>query len=125
MTDCVLWKGATFSWGYGCVRLGDGRRRRAHRVFYMLYNGPIPPGCDVHHVCGNRLCVNPAHLIALPHAEHTVLHSPKRGYRQPACKRGHAFTPENTERPSPGKRRCITCRRMRDNARYALRRESA
>jgi hypothetical protein len=28
---------------------------------YERHVGPIPNGYDVHHRCGNRLCVNPEH----------------------------------------------------------------
>ena len=34
----------------------------AHRVAWMVYNGPIPPNLQVRHSCNKLLCMTPAHL---------------------------------------------------------------
>lgn len=56
-TGCWNWTGAKVRGGYG----GHGSGR-AHRVAWELLVGAIPEGHDLHHLCGNRLCVNPEHL---------------------------------------------------------------
>ena len=61
-TGCWLWMGALGSWGYGVI-WGDGRLKRAHRVAFELYVGPIPEGMDVCHKCDVTWCVNPEHLF--------------------------------------------------------------
>lgn len=126
MSGCVLWTGrvVTGSRGsaYGGVWL-DGKTYHAHRVFFMLYNGPIPRGHVVHHTCENKLCVNPAHLVAITQSEHIHLHGAYRAssaakVARTHCKRGHEFTPENTwVRKNRGpERHCRACNRLRQAA---------
>lgn len=62
---CWIWTGAKGSTGYGNVSVA-GRTCYAHRIAYERYKGLIPRGLDIDHACGNRLCVNPEHLEAVP-----------------------------------------------------------
>ena len=90
-SGCWLWPGQVLK-GYGIIWEGpilaaaaEGRARkktRAHRVSYELFNGPIPEGMEIDHVCHtndddcpagdaclHRRCVNPDHLEAVSHME--------------------------------------------------------
>lgn len=65
---CYEWLGARSrkrSGIYGAARY-EGRVQPAHVVAFKKYRGPVPPGWHVHHVCEFTLCVNPAHLQAIP-----------------------------------------------------------
>lgn len=59
---CWLWIGAKKPNGYGKIWL-YGKDVRAHRVSWVLTNGPIQDGLCVLHRCDVPLCVNPAHLF--------------------------------------------------------------
>lgn len=58
---CWPWKGRVNREGYVSIGLGS-RSFFAHRVAYTLTRGPIPDGLTIDHTCGNRRCMNPAHM---------------------------------------------------------------
>lgn len=60
--SCWLWTGAT-SRGYGSLADGNGSAIRAHRMSWVMANGPIPEGMHVLHRCDTPPCVNPDHLF--------------------------------------------------------------
>lgn len=69
ITECWEWRRYIAPLGYG--RLWDGASSRmAHNVFYERFVGPIPDGHEIHHTCGNRSCVNPAHLVPATRSHH-------------------------------------------------------
>ena len=65
--QCWMWLG-TWQRGsnenkYGKVYDGvSGQMKLVHRVMYEKYHGPIKSKHEVHHVCENTMCGNPAHL---------------------------------------------------------------
>lgn len=61
---CWIWTGAVHRDGYGVMGVGRGTQKRAHRVSYEQFVGPIPDGMLICHRCDTPLCVNPAHLFA-------------------------------------------------------------
>lgn len=115
---CIEWTGNRTHDGYGLCRAkvdGKWTARGAHRMAYLVSKGPIPDGLQVHHLCYNRLCINPAHL---------ELRTPKEnvhdeGSRNPTkahaeathCIHGHPFDAENTYVRPTGERLCRECSR--------------
>ena len=116
---------ATGCWNYVCLFYGRGgyanfvishslgHRMYAHRYAYTLLRGAIPVGLTLDHLCRNPRCCNPDHLEAVTQRENI-----RRGTAPTAvnaakthCKRGHAFTTQNTYSRGEFDRRCRTCRR--------------
>jgi len=98
-----IWIGATAR-GYGYISR-YGRMIQAHRFFFQMYKGVIPPKSDIHHICGIRNCVNPEHLTATDQ-KHRGLERRLRTH----CPHGHPFDDENTLWIN-GNRFCHECKK--------------
>lgn len=121
---CWEWTAYIKPYGYGYFAVRRSHPVQAHRVAWQLTNGPIPAGKYVCHSCDNRKCVRPSHLfVGTAHDNSFDMARKGRATRHMAhrdyCKRGHAFTPENTARfsyrsalgvPKVG-RSCRACKR--------------
>lgn len=116
-TGCWLWIGATSN-GYGVVGGGPRGNRwqaKAHRHAYATLVGAVPDGLVIDHLCRQRCCVNPQHLEPVTQAVN-LARSPITAHARKHwthCKRGHAFTPENTRNQGNRQRVCRACERIR------------
>ena len=116
-SGCWIWLGFVAKKGYGQIGVGD-KIDLVHRVSYRYYNGEIPDGLVVDHLCDVRCCVNPAHLEAVTNGEN-IARTYRRGIKThwgkllTHCKRGHEFTKENLLASKRGRRICRTCSRLR------------
>lgn len=66
---CWDWQSSEGSHGYGDFKF-KGTHYLAHRAAYTLFKGTIPDGMNVDHLCYNKKCCNPAHLVAMSPEEH-------------------------------------------------------
>lgn len=107
--------------GYGRLQVGgrEGKEFYAHRFSYAAFNGPVPGGLQVDHLCRNRACCNPDHLEAVSCRENLMRGQTLTASRaaQTHCMHGHEFTTENIRRSKNGTRHCRTCdlRRARES----------
>jgi len=62
LTGCWMWTGKTFETGYG-LAVRTGKVCRAHRLMWIMVNGPIEDRRGVCHRCDHPRCVNPSHLF--------------------------------------------------------------
>jgi len=67
-SPCWLWTAGKFPDGYGSFRL-QGRMTLAHRVAWIIENGPIPNGACILHQCDNPGCCRPSHCKPGTHSE--------------------------------------------------------
>jgi integrase len=65
---CWFFAGAPDGGGYGRFSVGS-TTFMAHRFAFSMHKGDIPDGMVIDHVCGNRRCVNPAHLECVTNGE--------------------------------------------------------
>lgn len=57
----------------------------SHRQVYEAFQGyTVPPQYVVHHMCKDRACVNPTHLIPMARNAHSKLHNPGNVKLEPA-----------------------------------------
>lgn len=78
-TGCWIWNGKPDQYGDISFR---GIPTRAHRLMMHLYSGEqVPWDAHVHHDCGRRGCVNPAHLRVVTATQHASIHRSGVGRR--------------------------------------------
>lgn len=62
-TKCWIWtKSLMKDQGYGQL-VYNKKFYTAHRFSYLAFKGEIPKGLLIRHICHNKLCCNPDHLL--------------------------------------------------------------
>lgn len=90
--ECLDWQGSVRNNGYGVV-VYKGKQTSPYRLIYEMLHGVVLSEQDeIDHTCNNRLCINPAHLQRVSHAENTALAKARRI----TCRKGHPWNEENT-----------------------------
>jgi len=123
---CWEWQGYCRKKGYGVVGLGR-RYHQVHRLVYSILVTDVPEHLHVHHLCGNKRCVRPAHLQLITPEEHARL-LPYQDSAIPVlprtmssthCRQGHLLDADNLRIIARGDRICLTCRRAYRRTYYA------
>lgn len=114
-THCVNFTGNVCKDGYGKMEGGRDypRETLAHRVAYLVWNGPITKGLEIDHRCKNRLCINPQHLWLVTHAQNVKFNDHKTNHRNRVkthCIRGHELSGDNLILKKNGARTCRYCK---------------
>lgn len=93
---CWIWTGSTDGHGYGQIReAGRGSRLlKAHRVSWVLHNGPLSDDVLVLHSCDNPPCVRPDHISPGTSKDNT----------QDSLKRGRGVFQKHPEKHPRGER---------------------
>lgn len=85
---CWEWIGTKRPDGYGVIGLGTREMglMRAHRVSWILAEGPIPAGRFLCHHCDNPMCVRPSHMfLGTPRDNHADMRFKGRHVNPPRC----------------------------------------
>lgn len=102
---CWHWGGKLDKEGYG--KTWDGfKERRAHKMSYEVFVGPVADGMDLHHKCEQRECVNPSHLSQVTRSAHAKMASTSAAAinaQKKACKCGREYS------FAYGRRICFPC----------------
>ncbi|MFE1452019.1 HNH endonuclease signature motif containing protein [Streptomyces olivaceoviridis] len=133
--SCWLWTGSTQSNGYGYMKV-NRKTVMVHRYVFETARGPIPETYTIDHVCHDpkrcdggvdcphRRCCNPDHLKAVPPGDNNTRdRCISRNGQKTHCKRGHAFTPDNTRIYKSGSRACRRCAAILAHERYLKRKK--
>ncbi len=126
-TECWEWIGAHQARGYGMFNVSYIKTKRAHRIAYEHYIGPIPDGLEIDHLCRNHCCVNPEHLEPVTHLENTQRGiagevTTARQRSKTHCPYGHEYTMDNIYWED-GKRHCRSCQLTRSKKIWLLKKE--
>jgi hypothetical protein len=113
---CWVWTGLLSPKGYGVCSVPGVGSRRAHRVVWAAFHGPIEDGYVLDHLCRTRACINPDHLRKVTLAQNTTENSlsPSAKWKARTCceKCGGPFTVQNSRnrhRMPIKVRRCVPC----------------
>ncbi len=118
--SCWIWLGSKSGNGRGQFSF-KGKPRKAHRISYYLFVGPIPRRLQLDHLCRVPDCVNPNHLEPVTNRENC-----KRGLNgdlKTHCDNGHSYIDSNVGIDSRGHRFCKICRHIRYKEYYSRNRQ--
>jgi len=111
---CRIWTGGSSGGQVGRRYASfyvEGVMHYCARLAYELKIGPVPDGYVVRQLCGERMCVNPEHLMAVSQSLKAKQAPGGVGLAnrlKTTCPEGHPYTLIDCQ----GRRRCRPCRRQ-------------
>lgn len=110
-----MWTGSTASQGRYGVFFKGGKNMPAHRAAWEIWQGAIPEGHVIDHLCRQTLCVRPEHLEPKTQQMNILAGTAPAALNaaKTHCHKGHAFTIDNTRVTPGGRRVCRACARGR------------
>lgn len=132
---CWHWTGYLAPTGYGLTKI-QGIGVNTHRFSYLVFNGAIPDGMHIDHVCHteaierqecpggedcfHRRCANPSHLQPVTPRDNvlTSLSFAAENAKRTHCVNGHSLEGDALRLRSSGGRVCYQCRRDVDRRRH-------
>ena len=98
-----------------------GRTIKVASLVAQTFHGPKPAGLVVRHRNGDNSDDSAGNLLYGTQSQNildSVQHGTHPNARKTHCPNGHEYSEENTHLYKSGHRRCRTCHRERENARY-------
>jgi hypothetical protein len=75
-TPCKVWSRGLMSEGYGSRGNPNERKNKlTHREAYEAVHGTIPEGFVIHHLCGQKTCLEVDHMDAMSRGDHLRHHA--------------------------------------------------
>ena len=96
-SGCWIWMASCYSGRYGVLSVGM-KNKRAHRVSWETFKGPIPEGMKVLHQCDIPCCINPSHLFIGTDADNMKDRDAKERQCKGADHPHSKLTPESAKR---------------------------
>ena len=114
---CWLWQGADSGNGYGRISVA-GKTKATHILVYEYYFWPAKEGDVLDHLCRNRHCCSPYHLVPRSQLVNTLIGvgPTAANARKVECLRGHPLKGDNlilSTHNGRRKRDCRACRKIR------------
>lgn len=121
---CWIWKGSQNGNGYGELRFGK-QKKYTHRLTYELFNGSIPEGYQIDHLCRTPSCINPSHLEAVIPSVNVQRAMPyRKDTSKTCCVNGHDLSDSYVRHDGKG-RNCRLCNLKRVKEYQARKRVAA
>jgi len=102
----------------------QGKRILCHRFSYIVFEGDIPDGLEIDHLCRIKNCVNPDHLEPVTTKEN-LSRDPNNlstiNVTKTQCVRGHSFS--DAYLMPNGERRCLHCAKINNRLFYERNRQ--